>query len=31
VSIDGRKVGDGKPGPVATALRQDFYRFAEAD
>jgi D-alanine transaminase len=29
ISIDGRKVGDGKPGPVATALRADFHRHAE--
>jgi D-alanine transaminase len=30
VSIDGRAIGDGKPGPVATALRREFHRFAEA-
>jgi D-alanine transaminase len=30
VRIDGRTVGDGKPGPVATALRQAFHRYAEA-
>jgi len=29
VRIDGRAVGDGKPGPVATALRREFHRFAE--
>jgi D-alanine transaminase len=29
VSIDGRKIGGGKPGPVATALRREFHRFAE--
>jgi D-alanine transaminase len=29
VSIDGRPVGHGKPGPVATALRRDFHRHAE--
>jgi D-alanine transaminase len=29
VRIDGRTIGDGKPGPVATALRQEFHRFAE--
>jgi D-alanine transaminase len=29
VRIDGRVIGDGKPGPVATALRQAFHRFAE--
>ena len=31
VRIDGRPVGDGKPGPVATALRREFHRFAETD
>jgi D-alanine transaminase len=30
VRIDGRPVGDGKPGPVATALRQEFHRYAES-
>jgi D-alanine transaminase len=30
VSIDGRSIGDGKPGPVAKALRREFHRFAEA-
>jgi D-alanine transaminase len=30
VRIDGRLVGDGKPGPVATALRREFHRYAEA-
>jgi len=29
IKIDGRNVGDGKPGPVATALRADFHRHAE--
>jgi D-alanine transaminase len=29
VRIDGRAVGDGKPGPVATALRGAFHRYAE--
>jgi D-alanine transaminase len=29
VSINGRAIGDGKPGPVATALREVFHRFAE--
>jgi D-alanine transaminase len=29
VRIDGRPVGNGKPGPVATALRRDFHRHAE--
>jgi D-alanine transaminase len=29
VAIDGNAVGDGKPGPVATALRREFHRFAE--
>jgi D-alanine transaminase len=30
VAIDGRTVGDGKPGPVATALRRAYHDFAEA-
>lgn len=30
VRIDGHAIGDGKPGPVATALRREFHRFAEA-
>lgn len=30
VTIDGQAVGDGKPGPVATALRREYYRYAEA-
>jgi D-alanine transaminase len=30
VRIDGRVIGDGKPGPVATALRREFHRYAEA-
>jgi len=29
VRIDGRAIGDGKPGPVATALRREFHRYAE--
>jgi D-alanine transaminase len=29
VTIDGHVIGDGKPGPVAVALRREFYRFAE--
>ncbi|MGA2945411.1 MAG: D-amino-acid transaminase [Xanthobacteraceae bacterium] len=29
VRIDGRTIGDGKPGPVATALQREFHRFAE--
>jgi D-alanine transaminase len=29
ISIDGRKVGAGKPGPVATRLREAFHRKAE--
>jgi D-alanine transaminase len=29
VKIDGHAIGDGKPGPVATALRREFYRYAE--
>ncbi|HYA05077.1 MAG TPA: D-amino-acid transaminase [Xanthobacteraceae bacterium] len=30
VAIDGHSIGDGRPGPVATALRREFHRFAEA-
>ncbi len=30
VRIDGRDIGDGKPGPVAMALRRDFHRYAES-
>jgi D-alanine transaminase len=30
VKIDGHTIGDGKPGPVALALRREFHRFAEA-
>ncbi len=30
VSIDGHCVGDGKPGPIALALRRAFHGFAEA-
>jgi D-alanine transaminase len=29
VRIDGKPVGDGRPGPVATALRAEFHRTAE--
>lgn len=29
VKIDGHIIGDGKPGPIATALRSEFYRYAE--
>lgn len=29
VRIDGRPIGDGKPGPVATRLRAEFHRFAK--
>ena len=29
IRIDGRPVTDGKPGPVATALRREFHRYAE--
>jgi len=29
ISIDGKPVGDGRPGPVATALRRQFHRHAE--
>ncbi len=30
ISIDGRPIGDGRPGPVAIALRRDFHRYAKA-
>jgi D-alanine transaminase len=30
VSINGRAIGNGKPGPVAIALREVFHRYAEA-
>jgi D-alanine transaminase len=30
VRIDGHTIGDGKPGPVAMALRREFHRYAEA-
>jgi D-alanine transaminase len=30
VTIDGHPIGDGRPGPVAVALRREFHRFAEA-
>jgi len=30
VSINGRAIGDGKPGPVAAALREVFHHYAEA-
>jgi D-alanine transaminase len=30
VRIDGRPIGDGKPGPLAVALRGEFHRYAEA-
>ena len=29
VSIDGRPVGNGAPGLIATALRRDYHRHAE--
>ena len=29
VRIDGRMIGDGRPGPVATALRREFHRYVE--
>jgi D-alanine transaminase len=29
IRIDGATVGDGKPGPVATALRREFHRHAQ--
>jgi len=30
VWIDGEKVGDGKPGPTARRLREEYVRFAAA-
>jgi len=30
ISIDGRPVGDGKPGPLAIALRREYHRYTEA-
>lgn len=29
ISIDGRTIGDGKPGAVAKSLRREFHRYAE--
>jgi branched-subunit amino acid aminotransferase/4-amino-4-deoxychorismate lyase len=31
VRIDGRPIGNGRPGPMAAALRQKFRAFAGAD
>jgi D-alanine transaminase len=31
VKIDGKPIGDGKPGPVAAALRQAFHGYTEVD
>ena len=31
VDIDGRTVGDGKPGPVTKLLREKFFKYAHAD
>ena len=30
VAVDGRAIGDGRPGPVAVALRRAYHDFAEA-
>ena len=30
IRIDGRTIGDGRPGPVAMSLRRQFHRYAEA-
>jgi D-alanine transaminase len=30
IRIDGRTIGDGKPGPIAMSLRRQFHRYAEA-
>jgi D-alanine transaminase len=29
VRIDGHVIGDGRPGPIATALRREFHKYAE--
>ena len=29
VRIDGRPIGEGRPGPVATAVRREFHKYAE--
>jgi D-alanine transaminase len=29
VRIDGRTIGEGRPGLIATAMRHDFHRHAE--
>jgi hypothetical protein len=29
VSIDGNRIGNGKPGAIATALRRHFHDYAE--
>ena len=31
VRIDGRPIGDGRPGPLASALRRNFHKHAEWD
>jgi D-alanine transaminase len=31
VRIDGRPIGNGRPGPLATALRRDFHKYSEWD
>ena len=31
VRIDGRSIGDGRPGPVTRALRRDFHNYSEWD
>jgi len=31
VRIDGRSIGDGRPGPVTKALRRDFHNYSEWD
>jgi D-alanine transaminase len=28
INIDGKPIGDGKPGGIATRLRQEFHKFA---
>ena len=29
IRIDGRMIGNGRPGPLATALRRDFHKYSE--
>jgi len=29
IRIDGKPIGDGRPGPIAAALRREFHRHTE--